>query len=373
MEYFKISILGWLAFASAAAGIEVSQLHLTLPAAGSSEMGLDYVATTETASIVEYWDTGTGNTRDAVSNARSESAFIDNIGYLHNVILDSLVPGASYMYRVGDRTDDSWSKWYSFINGPYSRDDFVRKGEALSSTVAANGVAAVYADLGVYNGLSVSRLQHEAARGTFDYAIHIGDIAYDLFSDNSSVGNEYMNTMSAITERIPLMVGEGNHESDDNFTEYNRRFRAVQSLAGRASHSNSNHYYSFNVGLIHYVMLSTEVYAYPVEAAAGPSPFTAEQQLDWLEADLRAASEESARKEVPWIVLMAHRPWYTVDRSKFRDIDDLACRYGADLYITGHVHNYQRWLPARLSSPLVPDDVDKECMSADGHTYTNPK
>lgn len=210
-------------------------------------------------------------------------------------------------------------------------------------------------------------------QGIFDYSIHIGDIAYDLFDDNSAVGNEYMDLMQSITQQYPLMVGEGNHERGDNFTEYNQRFKAIETLAGKRSGSNSNHYYSFNVGLIHYIMISTEVYSYPTEAAVGPSPFTAQEQLDWLEADLAAANEASARDQTPWIVLMAHRPWYTVEKGAFREFDDLACRYGADLYFTGHVHNYQRYLPMRLSDPLIPTEVDHDCVSSDGHKYTNPK
>ena len=142
--------------------------------------------------------------------------------------------------------------------------------------------------------------------------------------------------------------------------------------------SNSNHYYSFDVGLVHYVMVSSEVYTYPSEAKNGPSPFTAQDQLEWLEADLIKANAPAQREKVPWIVLMGHRPWYTVEFEKnaglvFQDFDDLGCEYGVDLYITGHVHNYQRFFPMRTGASFIPSDVDTQCASADGHVYTDPK
>jgi acid phosphatase type 7 len=330
---------------------------------------LDYVSDEETMSKTEYKLEGDVDSEN-VLKATSMSSYLENIGYLHTTALSNLIPTSNYLYRIGDG-DINWSDWMSFATGPFDRPNFQRRGDTSSS--GGHAVAAVYADLGLFNGLSTSRLLNESRQGIYDYAIHIGDIAYDLFSDSSSVGNEYMNLMTPMGQKHPLMVGEGNHEKGDNFTEYNMRFKAIESLAGANCGSNSNHFYSFDEGLVHYIMVSTEVYVYPDQAANGPSPFTAEQQLAWLEADLKAANAEGRREAVPWIVLMGHRPWYTADEASFRDFDALACQYGVDLYITGHVHNYQRWLPMRVSNPFVPAEVDSECVSADSHHYVNPK
>lgn len=83
---------------------------------------------------------------------------------------------------------------------------------------------------------------------------------------------------------------------------------------------------------------------------------------------------------------MGHRPWYTMSGHDYNQFDSLACKFAVDLYLTGHVHNYQRWLPARIT-PLtdnhtiaskfipatIPSAVDVECSSEDRHTYTEPK
>jgi hypothetical protein len=62
------------------------------------------------------------------------------------------------------------------------------------------------------------------------------------------------------------MVAAGNHESADNFQSYTQRFRSTEKLAGKDSGSGSNHYYSFDEGLIHFVVINVEVYVSEVGA-----------------------------------------------------------------------------------------------------------
>lgn len=409
---FYAAVVGLLlASASTLNGeVNVSQIHLSL-SGDDSLMGLEYVSQENTTSVVQY-----KTLKDLVSKGQSKTkvTFREHIGYLHRAVLDGLIPSAEYLYRIGDG-EDNWSEWYPFKSGPYARDDFRRVGDDSLNTYG-EGVGCVFADLGLFNGLSTERIKTEGALGSYDYMVHIGDIAYDLYAEESQVGNDYMDLMMSATQRYGINVAEGNHERGDNFTEYNLRFKSIEDLAGRISGSHSNHYYSYDVGLIHYVVVSTEVYSYPDEASAGPSPYTAEKQLHWLEADLKRVNADGRREKTPWVVLLGHRPWYT-QLEGWAQIDDLACRYGVDLYITGHVHNYQRWAPMRVSSVgsgivdrvhehrdklkeqesesesesehklsssvgvgvgggyianPIPAAVDTACISEDKHTYHNP-
>lgn len=66
--------------------------------------------------------------------------------------------------------------------------------------------------------------------------------------------------MEPLTSKVPTMVIEGNHEiepqgSGITFKSYSERFAVPSSESG----SNSNFYYSFDAGGVHFVMLGAYV------------------------------------------------------------------------------------------------------------------
>ena len=106
--------------------------------------------------------------------------------------------------------------------------------------------------------------------------------------------------------------------------QYTRRFAAVAKGVGEASGSQSNFYYSFDDGLMHFVAIDTgktrasflgwctrswsfrvEVYTWYNETQASQFPFEPQAQLDWLRQDLIKATAN--RHNVPWIVMFGHK------------------------------------------------------------------
>ena len=69
--------------------------------------------------------------------------------------------------------------------------------------------------------------------------------------------------------------------------------------AGARSGTNSERYYSFSQGLVHFVVFSAEAYTYKSGAE-----FIA-NQLAFLKADLAAVN----RKQTPWVVALVHKDW----------------------------------------------------------------
>jgi hypothetical protein len=67
----------------------------------------------------------------------------------------------------------------------------------------------------------------------------------------------------------------------------------------------NNHFYSFDVGPVHVIGLSSEFYFY---VNYGWSQMA--QQYKWLENDLKEANKPENRALRPWIITMAHRPMY---------------------------------------------------------------
>jgi hypothetical protein len=73
----------------------------------------------------------------------------------------------------------------------------------------------IIGDLGVAKGRSSSFLLDAAKRGDFDLAVHIGDIAYDLHSEDGHIGDVFMRLMEPLTASIPYLVIAGNDFSND--------------------------------------------------------------------------------------------------------------------------------------------------------------
>ena len=92
-------------------------------------------------------------------------------------------------------------------------------------------------------------------------------------------------------------------------------------------------FYSFDAGGWHFVSLDSN-------AAGGTTPGT--EQYDWLAADL--ATSPSA-----CTLVFFHHPLFNVGEEgptiRLAPIWALMSKYGVDLVLNGHDHDYQRWLP----------------------------
>jgi acid phosphatase type 7 len=95
------------------------------------------------------------------------------------------------------------------------------------------------------------------------------------------------------------------------------------------------HFYSYNVGLVHFVAMSTETYfSYPDAVKA---------QYQWMDADLAAVD----RATTPWVIVFGHRSIYcscdsdcdsdaTVVREGANGMEELFRKHSVDIWINGH-------------------------------------
>jgi len=160
-----------------------------------------------------------------------------------------------------------------------------------------------------------------------------------------------------------------------------------QTSVGKSSKSaSSTMWYSFDIGTVHVVAISTEVYCENPENAAA--------QYSWLEKDLQAAT---SRADKPWIVVLGHRPLYQGQTSTFYSrvirlgvqctdstltncnfltpcesglncaysIQHLLSQYKVDMYNSGHEHFYLRNNP--ISQNLTYES------HPDPNEYKNPQ
>lgn len=207
---------------------------------------------------------------------------------------------------------------------------------------------AIYGDMGNENAQSLARLQEETQREKYDAILHVGDFAYDMNTENGLIGDAFMNQIESVAGYLPYMVCAGNHEEKYNFSNYRARF----SMPG----GSENLYYSFDLGPVHFIALSTEVYYFMNYGMK-----TLVKQYQFLEADLKKAYAN--RAEVPWIVTYGHRPMYCNDLDgddcthhetlvrvglpflHFFGLEDLFYKYEVDIELWAHEHTYERLFP----------------------------
>ncbi|KAH9395647.1 hypothetical protein TYRP_020380 [Tyrophagus putrescentiae] len=211
--------------------------------------------------------------------------------YIHRVLLRGLMPGSLYQYAVGsspnrtEKEDFSTSQLFSFRTFPSETS----KQSWWSPRLAIFGDVST-AEWRTFDQLFKEVHQKKNVPPPVDMIFHLGDIAYDLHSEEG------------------VSVCPGNHEAAQNFSHYDGRFSMVSSVEDSDSEALqiNNHFYSFNLGRAHFIAYSTELHFFK---SFGASKIA--QQFEWLEADLAAANRPEARVARPWIVTIGHRPMYS--------------------------------------------------------------
>ncbi|KAL4238971.1 hypothetical protein ACF0H5_003675 [Mactra antiquata] len=290
------------------------------------------------------------------------SLFVDpgtlhHFQFIHTVEFTNLKPGMEYIYMVGSKPEGIWSKSYTF--------------KAMKDSANWSPHIALYGDFGFSNHRSLQRLNIDHESRMYDAIFHVGDLAYDMDSDNGYQGDRFLNMVQNLTAELPYMTCPGNHENAYNFTHYKRRFTMPTDEDG------DRMFYSFNIGPAHVISLSTEYYFYIQYGIMQPV-----RQYFWLLDDLKEANKPENRAQRPWIITMGHRPMYcsntdhddcTKHHSLVRDgvplidvggLEKMFYEQGVDLSIWAHEHSYER---------LFPVYRDKVLNGSTNAPYTNPR
>ena len=173
------------------------------------------------------------------------------------------------------------------------------------------------------------------------------DCFFDLFS---SIYNE---------EKLKVVLGEHDTDGTDiddsssRFSQYVKHFNLVEP------------FYSFDYKNIHFLAMSTGksiFIPYDMDSA----------QYDFVKSDLSKAASD---KNIDWIIVYGYRPFYSsptlhIAAGALRDdYTPLFKRYGVDLVITAHNHNYQRTYPLEYNTDDPRNPIIKD---SDSSNYQNP-
>jgi hypothetical protein len=129
----------------------------------------------------------------------------------------------------------------------------------------------------------------------------------------------------------------------------------------------SKPFYSYNINNVHVLTMATE------------EKFdTSSEQYNFVVNDLRNSANNP---DIKWIIVTMHAPFYSSDNT-FKEFDcgdggDEACqiyhplfdKYGVDLVLAGHVHNYERTFPLKFNQATPSEPIVTSTMKTD---YENP-
>ncbi|GBG26163.1 Purple acid phosphatase [Hondaea fermentalgiana] len=250
------------------------------------------------------------------------------------------------------------------VRPPHSRTQMVVFGDMGQSMEDIDGSSqhswdnSGHGEIGAHN---TTRLVRALLDQYPDMALvnHIGDISYATGA--LALWDNFLHQIENVSATASYMTCIGNHEmgwaesaipGTDSQGECGIPYATFFPFSGqpdlsaraqnepfdqRASDIRDRPWYSFDHGLAHITMISTEHTLDP------ESP-----QYEWIENDLAAVD----RTKTPWLIFMGHRPMYVSsdfqgDHDKLAFtlqayIEPLMSKYGVDMAFWGHHHSYQR-------------------------------
>lgn len=226
----------------------------------------------------------------------------------HRATMSGLDPALPIRYRVGD--GKRWSQVFVLRPASTGRFRFGHFGDHGRSE---------------YSRLTVQRLLERNP----DFFLLAGDLSYA--NGDQPVWDEYFDLLEPLAAQVPMMAAAGNHEDEDN---------GGLGYKSRTAHPGAGTFYSFDYNNVHF-LVST--------AGALITDGTLPEELLTIEVDLAQAAARRAAGLLDFIVIVQHFTIWTDEDGRnpanptlVAAEEDILLRYGVDLLLNGHDHEYQR-------------------------------
>jgi hypothetical protein len=170
----------------------------------------------------------------------------------------------------------------------------------------------------------------------------------------------FFDMFEPVYEKGKLKIVLGYHDTDNDGDDSPSRFSQYLSRFDLA-----RPYYSFDYKNIHFLAMST--------GSDAQVPYgKGSEQYNFIKSDLAKAS---INDKINWIIVCGYRPLYTSSTVHLADptlkdlYPQLFEKYGVDLVITAHNHNYQRTYPLHSDSR---HSNNPEIKDKNRNNYNNP-
>ncbi|MFF7153893.1 fibronectin type III domain-containing protein [Streptomyces sp. NPDC008139] len=285
--------------------------------------------------------------------------------YVHHAAIDRLSPGTEYFYLVSH--DGAAPDSGTFRTAPRGRQPltFTSFGDQSAPQVTWTSTGAVGLDA---NSTPATK---DIVTGIEQVAplFHLlnGDLCYaNLDVDRVRTWNNFFTNNSRSARFRPWMPAAGNHEIESangplGLGAYQTYFQLPSTESDREL---ANLWYAFTAGSVRVIVLQNDDNCLQDGGDVYINDYSGGRQLAFLEKELRAAR---ADRDIDWVVVAMHQVMVSSTDANGADLGlrekygPLFDRYGVDLVVCGHEHNYERSLAVRGvvggSETLTPNPV----------------
>lgn len=335
-----------------------------VPTGDPDVFSLLWSSATSTQPVV-YWGSSSGEYTNSASAStstieRSEMCGSPantigwrDLGLIHTANLKGMLSthGNKIYYKFGDVDSDTWSREYVFFVPPAAGEQPVGRPTTVvlfdDLGRGSNDMAYTWTEYGrpAYN--TTLAVGAEVAEGNIDAVYHGGDISYAW--GYAAVWDFFLDMLTPMSASVLYMTTVGNHETDwpDSPSYYTGTdsggecgVMSTRLLPMPQPATTNEPWWSYDVGLIHFVGMSTE------------HDFTiGSKQNMWLESDLASVD----RGKTPWVVFGGHRPMYinsdygesdssdlVVMQNLIEHVEPMLMKYKANFAFWGHNHVVER-------------------------------
>ena len=187
-----------------------------------------------------------------------------------------------------------------------------------------------------------------------ELVIVLGDLSY-----NKSAAC-WLNSIIPLENNSRVKIAFGEHDLDRKLIRYNSYM----------NHFNlTKPYYSFNYQNVHFLALAT--------AKNSMIPYrNGSEQYNFVQEDLKNAHNNES---IDWIIVYTFRPLYSSVTEHYGDdvlpktFHTLFDKYGVDVVLQAHNHNYQRTFPLRYNESSLFPQYHPIVTDKDTAEYKDPK
>ncbi|MEW5315335.1 MAG: hypothetical protein WDW38_006775 [Sanguina aurantia] len=318
-------------------------------------------------------------------------------GSIHTAVM-TVHHSTTYFYQFGDM-EEGFSPIYTFTTAPkigtgtlnilgvadlghwapdaamefngYATDENLRGLSYLEPNTTYSNIFNAF--INTINEVSPQPMSYFTMKGLSDHAKD-PHTKYNLVMLNGDVSyargqlaqwDTFLTQVEGFTTLVPMITSPGNHERDTPFTgdRYNNNAEdsggecgvVYERLLPLPNQVVGNQWYSFNMGVAHFLQISTEQDFSPGSL-----------QYQFIVADLAAVN----RKITPWVFVGYHRPMYTDEAIRggvtspqyvAKDLQDalepVFFDAQVDAIFNGHIHTYTRSCPV-YNGTCLPNNAD---------------